>query len=406
MLDLEPRRDEPTLETPPPDRSVRTAAAVVLGLLAVLVVLSIVSGGGDGGPSTATTTSTSTSTTTPRRTPPRPTPPPAPSGAFPVLAASGPLEPSLDMAVITLTSDGTVAIADLATGREIVHRERVPVAPIQAAWWNGTTFIARTHDGELYRLVPGSPDEWERLEVSGADQAWGGPQELVTLWDPTGPAWQDAGFGVLGARGEVQRYLVPIGVIGPPAGLLDGRLVVSTGDGIYLVEQDGTARRHALGVALGADHGLLVRRTCDEMLTCRLVVDELGSGASVDLGVVEPSRVIRRALPAPGGDAVALLVEIDDEQWLEVHPLRGGPPVGWRIGERWSEPHMLQWAADGSGLAWIDGETWSVRSVPVGGEVPAEPASAGLASLPSASGFIGNFLVPAAALPPGWLPVS
>jgi len=408
VLDLDTDGPASRADEPPPDRSIGTAVMVVLALVAVVIVLSLVAGGSDDGDPAAA----STTTTTTRPSPSRPGPPSRPrvpgsaDEPGPVLAEDVRLDPVLGMAIVSVRGPGaTVTVADLATGAELVLGEGLPTGASQGIWWTGSTLVSRSNNGSVYRLEAGPPGAWVRLDTTEFDPVWPGVDDLVHLWG-TESSQPGSHYGVLEPDGTIARHVLPPGAQEPPVGVVDGSLVVNTGDGIYLLDPSGQARRHALGTALGVSHGRLVRRTCDEVLVCRLFLDDLVNGTSVDVGTVDAGRAVRRALPAPDGSAVALVLAADGELRLAVHPLPSGPELSWRIGSLWSDPYMLQWAPDSSGLAWIEGERWSVGAVVLDGDERPEPASVRLAQPVGSGGVVATFLVPRTSLPEDWRPVN
>jgi hypothetical protein len=377
---------------------------VVLGLVVLVIALSLIAGDGDGDEGSAPDATTSTTAArSPSTTLARPS-----SSAAPILAGGERLDPSFDMAMVSFRSNGTVVIADLGTGDERVLEERIPLAPIQAVTWIGSTFVARSIGDELYRLTPGTTNEWEVVDTLGlgADPYWPGPPGLVYLWDPDDLNLHGMRFGVVEPTGGLRLLDGPASVfLGTPLGFLGDAAVFNTGDGIYVLGADQQPRRHAHGSVLGVEGGRMVRRTCDDVLECRVLLDEPATGTVVDLGPVDPDAIIVRASPAPDGHAVALVAATSDELSVRILPVRPGRALTWVIGPRWSEPHMLQWSADGAGLVWLDPDRREIRSVRWrGGEPSAEPAVARMQSLPPTASFEANFLVPVEALPPGWSP--
>ena len=376
---------------------------MVLGLVVLVIVLSLIAGdGGDDGSAPDTTTPTTrpsaTSTTLPRSS----------SSSAPILADGEALDPSFDMALVSFRSNGTVVVADLGTGHEHVLEDRVPLAPIQAVSWIGSTFVARSVGRELHRLVPGTPNDWEIVDTLGlgADPYWPGPSGLVYLWDPADLNVSGMRFGVVEPTGGLRLLDGPASVfLGTPVGLLGDSAVFNTGDGVYLLGPDQQPRRHAYGTVLGVGGDRMVRRSCDELLECRLLLEEPATGTVVDLGRLDPDAFIVTASPSPDGQAVALVAATSDELSVRILPVRPTRALTWVIGPRWSEPQMLQWSGDGNGLVWLDVDQRQVRSIRWRGAEPsAEPAVARLEPLPPTASFEANFLVPAAALPPGWSP--
>jgi hypothetical protein len=403
VLDLPSGRVPPASSEPPAaDRTVATAVAVVLGLVLLVIVLSFLTGGDRDDAAADDPTTTTTRPPTSTTTLPRPS-----SSTHPVLAEGERLDPAFDMAVVSIRSNGTVAVADLATGDEHILDERIPLAPIQSASWIGTTFVARSSSPQLHRLVPGTANDWEPVDTLDlvADPYWPGPPGLVSLWDPQGDGLGDMQFGVVGPDGPLRVVAgLPVVMVGAPLGFVGLDAVFNSPDGVFLVDPGGAPRRLDHGLALGVADGRVVRRSCDDQMVCRLLLDEPATGQTVELGPVEPTALIQRAIPSPDGDAVALVAAAGDELTLRVLPVPLGRPATWVVGQRWGELHMLRWSADGDGLVWIDGEQGTVRSVRWRGEdLTGEPAAARL-SVASPTSFEATFIVPVAALPTGWAP--
>lgn len=405
MLDLSRGPLEPAaVDAPPADRTILTVVAVVLGLVAVVTVLSLLSGGNDepstGSPETTAPTTRPQGTAT---TLPRPS-----SSTHPVLAEGERLTPAFGMAVVSIRQNGTVAVADLSTGAEHVLSERIPVAPIQSASWNADTFLVRSTAPALHRLVPGTEDEWEVVDTLDlvADPYGTGPPGLVMLWDPRGDRTPVAQFGRVSGDGPLRPVEAPAGLmVGAPVGWVGEAAVLNSVEGIVLAEPGGALRRLSVGAAFGAADGRLVRRSCDDAVQCRLLVDDLVTGTVLDLGPIDAGSEIDRAVLSPSGDAVALVAPAGDELSLRVLPLAGGQPFTWLVGQRWSQPHMLQWSQDGDGLVWLDLERREARAVRWRGDAPSsEPMGAALADIADPSFYEVLFIVPLADLPPGWVP--
>jgi hypothetical protein len=380
-----------------------TAVAVVVGLISVVFLLSLISGRGeeDGASPEATTSTT-------RPPPPVTTLPRPSSSSGPILAGGERLDPGFEMAAVSIRSNGTVVVADLATGDERVLEERIPLAPVQVVSWIGSTFVARSVGDELHRLVPGTTNDWEVVDTLGlgADPYWPGPPGLVYLWDPDELNAAGMRFGLVGSTGALRLIDGPASVfLGTPVGMLGDAAVFNTPDGIYQLGPDQPPRRLALGFALGTEGERLVRRSCDDSLECRILLDEPLTGSVTDLGALDPGATIQRVVPSPDGQAVAMVALVGDELTIRILPVPSGRSLTWVIGRPWSEPHMLQWSSDGDGLVWLDTERREIRSLRWRGDAPSsEPSAARMQDLAPTSSFEANFVIPLEALPRGWSP--
>lgn len=411
LLDLgAPSEDERPGPPPPPDRTWSTVAGVILGAIGLIAALSVIAGTGSDedtaadDPSNPTTSPPTSATTLPT---------PGTADDLQLITGGDLLDPSLGLAAVWLRSNGTVVVADLATGEETVLVDELPVRPVQAARWTGDLFLIQGVRPGLHVLHPASGESWITIDT---DDHWVDPYgpsagPLVHLWpSDLSEGGSEGHWGRVLPSGELQIFDTDIS---PPMGrvaLVDGRLALDTGGAIYLVAPDGTARRHAFGALLGAGDRHLVRQRCDEVLECDMVVDDLETDAEVSMGPLSLSVSVLAAVPAPDGMAVVVLRPGERSVDLEVRTPGGEvvelTPEG--IGQWSGEPGAIAWAADGSGLFWIDesGPTLQVLRW-AGGSPDPEPTVVELT--PRArhgAGYERVVVVPLDELPSSWRPSS
>lgn len=410
-LGSEPHPDEPE---PPPgrDRTRATVAGVLLGVVALIVVLSVAGGGDADEQADPAAEDQTTTTTLPSASAPT-LPTPRSNDDLRLLDEGERLEPASGMALVWFRSNGAVVVADLGTGTEQVIEDDLPVRPVQGARWTGDSFLVRGVDSELYQARPTTAG-WRRVETAGyeADLWWPGHGELLTLWSAeSATPRSSAVLGRVLATGELEVF--DLGQpFDRPAGLVDGRLAVDIGGAIYLIAPDGTPQRHAFGSLLGTSDRLLVRRSCNEVLECELVLDDVSAGTGTTLGGFGSSASVLAARPAPDGSAVAVISPPDpDGSALELSVLSvdGGPPVTYSL-DGWSgDPTTgVTWTPDSNGLIWLEQHLQpSVQAVWWRGpDASTSPVSVRLSDRTQASGgYEGLFLVPVDALPEPWRPV-
>ena len=375
----------------------RTAALVVLAVILALVVLSILGGDGDEDAESApTTTPTSrpTSTTGDRDASPT-TSPPA------LLADGESLDPSFGMALVHGLGDG-LTIVDLGTGAE--SRVPTPSAVAQLAW-TGDLLLLRTAWSTYRPADDGST--WQEVALEG----WSSMSVRGAMIELGRPGAETTGVATVDSSGTVRTW--PVELAGGPAGaspigVVEGVLVVSTIDGIFLLDQDGEAERIASGVALDVAGTNVLRHSCDEQMACALSVLDVRSGRSTTLPPLPDGRVPYSGSVAVGGEAGSPVV-------VNASALSG--PIAFVLrGEKWVELDDFDvwwggvhvWAENGSGLVWWDWEERTVRSIgldgPHAGAVGAVEARGDPQVAHRSDPGSPLALVPLAALPEGWRP--
>jgi hypothetical protein len=402
VLDLSGGRSGPP-EPEPVDRSIATAIGVILGIVVIVILLSLLAGGGSDDESGSETPTSTTRPPTPATTLPRPA-----SDVRPLLDDGERLDPAFDMALVGIRSNGSVVVADLATGHERVLDDRIPLAPVRWASWIGDTFVAFGLGQEAHRLAIDGSGTWEGIDTGrySIDPYWPqGSPGLFWLWDDSASRVSNQmRFGLLRSTGPLEVLDGPVEVyFGAPVGFVGDRAVFNSPDGVYLLGPDGEPNRHSFGLVFGVAADRMVRRTCDEVLACRLVLDDPVAATVADLGPIEPRDAVLQAIPAPDGTAVAVVTQSGEELALRIIPVGALQTVTFAIGRSWEHPDMLQWSGDGNGLIWWDESSRQVRSLRWrDGDISSEPASARVTSPHSTAGYEGMFLIPMADLPAGW----
>ncbi|MFP4513263.1 MAG: zinc-ribbon domain-containing protein, partial [Acidimicrobiales bacterium] len=346
----------PDQAEPPParDRTRITVAGVLLGAVALIVVLSV-TGGGDADEQADPAADATTTTLPAASTTIEPTP--RTNDDLTLLEEGARLDPAADMTLVWFRSNGAVVVADLGTGTEQVIEDDLPVRPVQGARWTGDSFLVRGVDSELYQLHPTSTG-WRRVETDGyqTDLWWPGHGELLTLWSAESTPRPGSVLGRVLPDGELEVFDLDQ-PFDRPGGLVDGHLAVEIGGAVYLIPPGGTPQRHAFGSLFGASDRFLVRRSCNEVLECELVLDDVSTGTQTTLGGFESSASVIAATPAPDGSAVAVLAPVADGSAVElsVLPVEGGPPVTFAL-DGWSgDPNAaFTWTPDSNGLLWYD----------------------------------------------------
>lgn len=410
VLDLgAPPENERPGPPPPPDRIHSTIAGVLVGAIGLIVALSLIAGGSTDDDASA---EDEPSPTVPPATSATTLPAPRIADDLRLITGGDRLDPSLGLAAVWLRSNGAVVVADPATGEEVILVDELPVRPVQAARWTGDMFLVQGVSPGLHVLHPGSGRPWTTitLEDRQVDLFWQTTGALVHLWSSdlrqgvTGGHW-----GRVLPSGDLEIFEVDAIPTMGRAALVDDRIALETGGAIYLVAPEGAARRHAFGSLLGANDPHLVRRSCDEVLACELVVDNIAAGTQVSMGALAASTPVIVAIPAPDGRAVAMLGPGEaggaGGTILEVRSPEGDV-VNLPLGQWSGDPSSITWTADGSGLFWLDESGPALQFVGWSeGQIQSEPRTVELT--PRArygAGYERLFVVPLDDLPPSWRP--
>lgn len=371
---------------------------VVLGAVVLLVALSILTSGGDDEDGAEAPAPETTSTTNTR--PPTTERPGGPSSSVPVepVGAGEVLDDAFGLAAVVVGPRATLTVIDLATGSERTVDLGEGNDRVEGVNWTGETLVAHVGDGAL-GLRRDGPIGWDPVDMDGHAVMYGdGTTVFVQPRDQVlaGRSMPTAARFV--GSDPVELRLIATGRAWSPLSLLDDdRLVMSTLDGWWLVDADGSTRRLPSGHIYGGRGSFIARAACESPTDCRLFLDDLDTGTSRSLGPLPDPDVLSGVVPAPDGSAVAIFGQ-DPDTFRPLLRVVGGDGSELRSIQLenggWIDPTRVMWGVDSRGLVWVDEGTRSVYSVAVDGDLP--PSRVRLRGGISESGMgVGILLVPA-----------
>ena len=403
---------DPVGDASPPDRPSRTVVGAVLGAVVVVILLSVLSGRGSDDVDAQDPPEEATSTTVP------PTPTSSRPSATAVPGASSfaggqTLDPAFGFAVVLVSDRGAITVIDLGSGAERQVVDPVFDRGFEWSQWTGETFIAKAGD-ELRRLRMDGSNEWDVIDTGEFRDVYpNGMGRALYVWTES----SGEGFGRVRGTGpavlEVE-YANSKGFFGPT--LFGDDYAVSGGpDGVWLAPRSGSPQRLGYGTLLGAAGPRVVRKVCEPLDNCRIVVDDVVDGTQFTIASVASDAPITGAIPSPDGTAVAALFSEEARSpWiLRILSVDGSPSAEVVLGPGWFESGSFRWSSDSDGLLWIDqfyGSYGGVRSMRWrNGTVSTEPAGLSLRMSPRGATddpAANRALMAIAELPPGWTPTS
>jgi hypothetical protein len=341
----------------PAPRVARTLVLLVAGVVAVVVVLSLLSGGDDADPDGAQDAAATTSRPTDQADGST-TSTTAPS----LIAEAG--GPATAGAVLIQVLADDLAVVDLETGRQILVRG--PDDDIQEVAFGSGVLVTTTSTGGVYFLGLDDLSEWQRIEAIEPVGLAGvrTPEVLLTTSDDRAVA--------VGADGAVLQWEIPGAGGGArnAVGFVGDEVVLSTVDGVFLIDVDGRARRVSPGRALATNGDAVLVLSCGDALQCAPSLIGADGGELRRFAPLPDGLTIESATLSPEGDQALLggwdtgiveqggsqLLRLVDGAWVTV-----GNQGAWTLGR-------ARWIDETGSVVWWSPESLAVEVVPADAE--------------------------------------
>jgi hypothetical protein len=243
--------------------------------------------------------------------------------------------PDRDMPVRAVpTAGGVVVVEPNGGGGRVVFHPLGGAAPVVLG--RGFDVFASDHEGRMWIV---DNDLSGRVQVAEVDLA----RTVVT-----------------------PRRVVPSAA--DVVGAVEGGVVLQSVDGVFVMGRDGTLRRVAAGRVIGTAGLTVLHVACDEQLTCRPWVTDVGTGqsrvVSGDAADVATDPSASLVLPSPSGRALAMCACRGEgiDRVVVVSTTSG---VARTVGAV-PDVGTVTWSPDGEWLMWQQGRDLVARSLVAG----------------------------------------